>query len=148
MNRTDELPVLPSQLKAVEQIMKGGRTPDPYSEITTGTQLDMLWAEYFATGRIQPIRQLTTSLSLIKHRGTLDQIKSGDLDREKPEVLRAGMLEAVFQSALWSLRSNCEQSPLLFPYCVNILDSEELDGPAQRVLAMLLQSMKPHEKDY
>jgi len=147
MNRTDELPKLSSELKTFEQVMKAGRIPNPYSEITTGNQLDMLWAEFFATGRIQPIRQLTTSLSLIKHRGTLDQIKSGELDRENPEVLRAGMLEAVFQSALWSLRSNCEPSPLLFPYCVNILDSEELDAPAQRVLAMLLQSITEKQKE-
>ena len=146
MNRTDDLPVLPSQLKAFEQVMKAGRIPTPYSEITTGTQLDMLWAEYFATGRIKPIRQLTTSLSLVKHLGTLDQIKAGELDSESPEVRRVGMLEAVFQSTLWSLRSNCEQSPLLFPYCVNILDSEELDGPAQRVLAMLLQSIAEDQK--
>ena len=152
MSRTDELPILPSPLKTFEQIMKAGRIPDPYSEITTGKQLDMLWAEYFATGRIKPIRQLTTSLNLVKHLGTLDQIKDDELDSKDPEVHRRGMLEAVFQSALWSLRSNCESSPLLFPYCVNILDSEELDPRAQRVFAMLLQSIAEeqkgsHEKD-
>ncbi len=146
MGRTDELPTLPSEFKAFEQIMKAGRVPSPYSEITTGTQLDMLWAEFFATGRIEPIRQLTTSLTLVKHLGTLDKVKAGELDPKDPEVLRIGMLEAVFQSALWSLRSNCEQSPLLFPYCVNILDSEELEGSAQRVLAMLLQSIAEKQK--
>ena len=152
LSRTDELPVLPSPLKTFEQMMKAGRIPDPYSEITTGKQLDMLWAEYFATGRIKPIQQLTTSLNLVKHLGTLDKIKADELDIEDPEVYRMGMLEAVFQSALWSLRSNCESSPLLFPYCVNILDSEELEPRAQRVFAMLLQSIAEeqkgsHEKD-
>lgn len=146
MSRTDELPKLSSKLKTFEQVMKAGRIPNPYSEITTGNQLDMLWAEYFATGRIKPIRQLTTSLNLVKHLGTLDKIKANELDSENPKVLRTGMLEAVFQSALWSLRSNCEQSPLLFPYCVNILDSEELDGPAQRVFAMLLKSIAEDQK--
>ncbi len=146
MDRTADLPTLPSNFKGFEQAMKAGRTPNPYAEITTGSQLDMLWAEYFATGRIQPIRQLTSSLNLIKHQGILDQIKAGELNIEDPEIFRIGRLEAVFQSALWSLRSNCEQSPLLFPYCVNILDAEELEGSAQRVLAMLLQSIAEKQK--
>jgi len=146
MNRTDELPELSGELMLFERVMKTGHIPDPYSEITTGTQLDMLWAEYFAAGRIQPIRQLTTSLNLVEHLGTLDKIKAGELDSKNPEVLRVGMLEAVFQSALWSLKSNCKQSPLIFHYCVNILDSEELNGPAQRVLAMLLQSIAENQK--
>jgi len=153
ISRTDELPVLPDSLKTFEQVMKAGRVPDPYSEITTGQQLDMLWAEYFASGRIKPIQQLTTSLNLVKHLGTLDKIKAGELDPEDLEVYRTGMLESVFQSALWSLRSNCEQSPLLFPYCINILDSEALDPRAQHVFGMLLQSIAEeqkgtHEKDH
>ncbi len=141
MDRTDELPKMSSDLKTFKQIMNAGRIPDPYAEITMGKQLDMLWAEYFATGRIQPIRQLVTSLSLSEHIGTLDRIKSGEFDPETPEAQRTGMLEAVFQSALWSLRSNCERSPLVFQYCVGILDSEELEKPAQACLSMLLKSI-------
>lgn len=38
--------------------------PDPYAAIETGDQLDMLWAEYFATSRIKPIRQILTALNL------------------------------------------------------------------------------------
>ena len=101
----------------------------------------MLWGEYFATGTIRPIRQLVTSLSLVEYSGTLEKIKAGELDPKKSEVYRAGNLEAVFQSALWSLRSNCRQSALVFQYCVRILNSEELEKNAQSCLAMLLKSI-------
>lgn len=140
LDRTHELS-LPEGLEAYEQVMRAGRVPDPYAEITTGKQLDMLWAEYFATGRIKPIRQLVTALSLCEHVGTLEKIKTGELDPKVPEVYRKGMLEAVFQSALWSLRSNCVRSPLIFHYCVGMLDAEEFAEPTQSYLGMLLQSI-------
>jgi hypothetical protein len=141
MDRTQELPKLSDGLKAYEKAMSAGRVPDPYAEITTGKQLDMLWAEYFATGRIKPIRQLVTALNLCEHIGTLEKIKTGELDPKVPEVYRKGMLEAVFQSALWSLRSNCVQSPLIYHYGRGILDTEELEEPAQSYLGFLLQSI-------
>lgn len=141
MNRMEELPKLSSELQIFARVMKAGRIPDPYGEITSGKQLDMLWAEYFATGRVQPIRQLLTALNLGEYAGTLDKIKAGELDPKALEVYREGMLEAVFQSALWSLRSNCKQSPLVFQYCVGILDTEELEKPAQACLAMLLKAV-------
>jgi len=142
MEKTDRLPRTSGDLKSFLRMMKSGRIPDPYAEITSGKQLDMLWAEFFATGNIRPIRQLVTALNLVKYQGTLDQIKTGELDSEKPEIYRAGTLEATFQSTLWSLRKNCSQTPLLYHYCVGILDSEELEKPAQSCLAMLLQSIK------
>ncbi|MEE9368813.1 MAG: hypothetical protein V3V05_08105 [Pontiella sp.] len=141
MNKTDKLPKLSGELKAIQRVMESGRIPDPYDDIMTGKQIDMLWAEYFATGTIKPIRQLVTSLNLADYLGTLEKIKTGELDSDQLEVYRAGMLEATFQSALWSLRANCKQSPLLFHYCVGILNSEELEKTAQSCLGMLLQSV-------
>lgn len=141
MNRTDGLPKLSNELRAFERAMKAGRIPDPYAETTTGQQLDMLWAEFFATGRIAPVEQLATALNLCSLAGTIEKIKAGELDPEHPEVARNGMLEAVFQSALWSLRSNCAQSPLLFQYCTGILDSGKLAKPAEACLAMLLKAI-------
>ena len=141
LNKSSMLPKLSSELKTFKRVMEAGRIPDPYGITTSGKQLDMLWAEYFATGRIKPIRQIIHSLDLVGYVGTLDKIKSGELDPEIPEVYRAGTLEAVFQSALWSLRSNCNQSPLAHHYCIGILESEELEKPIQSCLSMLLKSI-------
>ena len=146
MGKTERLPPLDGELKIFSLGMTTGRIPDPYAEITTGKQLDMLWAEFFATGRIKPVRQLVTALNLAQHLGTLDRIKAGELDPKDPEVYRTGMLEAVFQSALWSLRGNCERSPLLFHYCVGILESGQLEASTANVLATLLKSIAEEPK--
>ncbi|MDF7799206.1 hypothetical protein P4C99_07000 [Pontiellaceae bacterium B1224] len=141
MDRVEQLPRVSGELNVYLRLMKAGRIPDPYEEITTGKQLDMLWAEFFATGTIEPIRQIARSLSLVQYVGTLDKIKAGELDPETPEVFHDGMLEAVFQSALWSLKSNCQAVPLVYQYCEGILHSGELDAPAENCLALLLQSI-------
>ncbi|MDF7822403.1 hypothetical protein P4B35_00140 [Pontiellaceae bacterium B12227] len=141
LDKLDRLPRMSGDLKSFQRLMEAGRVPDPYAEITTGKQLDMLWAEFFATGRIKPVRQIVSSLNLVEHAGTLDRIKAGDLDPDQPAVYRKGMLEAVFQSALWSLRTNCSQCPLVFQYCIGILHSEELEKPIHSCLSMLLQSI-------
>jgi hypothetical protein len=141
MGKTDLLPKTSGELKTIQRIMEAGRIPNPYDEITTGKQLDMLWAEYFATGTVKPVRHIVTALNLVENRGTLDKIQAGELDPENLATYRAGMLEAIFQSALESLRSNCKKSPLVFHYCVGILDSEELEKNTQACLGMLLQSI-------
>lgn len=141
MNKSDQLPRVSGGLKAFLRVMKAGRIPDPYGPITSGKQLDMLWAEFFATGTIKPIRQIAESLSLVKHVGTLEKIKTGELDSKQPDVYREGMLEAVFQSALWSLKANCQEVPLVYRYCETILHSGELEQTAKNCLALLIQSI-------
>lgn len=141
MDKVDRLPRVTGDLNVFLRAMKAGRIPDPYGEIATGKQLDMLWAEFFATGTLQPIRRIADSLALVKYVGTLDKIKAGELDPETPEVYRAGMLEAVFQSALWSLKSNGQSVPLIYQYCVGILHDDVLEPSAENGLALLLQSI-------
>lgn len=141
LDKLDELPRLSSELRVFKRVVEAGRVPNPYATITNGRQLDMLWAEYFATGRVKPIRQVLEALELVEYVGTLEKIKNGGLDKADPNVYRQGMLEAVFQSALWSLRSNCAQSPLVLHYCYGILEAEELEKPAQSCLALLLKSL-------
>lgn len=141
LDQLDRLPRMSGELKTFQRLMKAGRTPNPYDEITTGNQLDMLWAEFFATGTVKPIRQIISALNLVAYRGTLEQIKLGELDPEKQAVYQDALLESVFQSALWSLRSNGKAHPLVFHYCVGILQSEELAKPVRSCLSMLLQSI-------
>jgi len=142
LDQTDQLPKLSTDLKRYQRLYEAGRVPDPYSTITNAKQLDMLWAEFFATGTVKPLKQIVRSLALVEHLGTIDKIKAGELDPEDKDVARAGFLEAVFQSALWSLKSNCKEVPLVRHYCVGILATEELEKPVETCLAMLLQSLE------
>ncbi|MDF7806006.1 hypothetical protein P4E94_01055 [Pontiellaceae bacterium B12219] len=141
LGQSELLPRISSDLKTYQRGVEAGRIPNPYDEITTGKQLDMLWAEFFATGTVKPIEQIISALQLVEHLGTLDKIKAGELDIDELEVYRAGMLEAVFQSALWSLKSNCRECPLVFQYAVGILNSGKLEKPVQSCLGMLLKSI-------
>lgn len=150
LGKTEKLPRLSGDMKRFERLMAAGRIPDPYDEITMPKQLDMLWAEFFATGTVRPIRHIVNSLALVEHAGTLERIQSGELDPNELEVYREGMLEAVFQAALWSLKSNCVQVPLVKQYCIGLLLSDELPKPAAATLALLLQSLEnpsPVEKE-
>lgn len=139
MDKVDMLAANDESLKKYRDRLKVLNTPNPYSEILTGDQLDMLWAEYFATSRVKPIRQILTALNLSKHAGTLEQVKAGELDVQSEEVRQKAMLEAVFQSAIWSIRSNCEQSSLLFQYCVGLYESEELNKIEKSYLGVILR---------
>ncbi len=114
--------------------------PDPYKKIETGDQLDMLWAEFFATSRIKPIRQILTALNLSAHIGTLEKIKSGEL-KKTDDVLKKAMSEAVFQSAIWSIMSNCKQFPLVFHYCVGLYESGRLNDTEKGYMGAILQSV-------
>ncbi len=146
LGKADGLPKLSGDLKIFKRVMEAGRYPDPYDVIENPKQLDMLWAEFFATGKLEPIQHLVTSLEWVEHVGTLEKIKAGELNPDELEVYRAGMLEAVFQAALWSLRSNCARTPLVFQYCVGIYQRNVLEEPAQRTLGLLLQSLIDEQK--
>lgn len=142
LDETEKLPRLSTEMTRFKRLMEAGRIPDPYDEITMPKQLDLLWAEFFATGTVKPIKQIVSSLELVESAGTLDQIKAGKLDPQELNVYREGMLEAVFQSALWSLKNNCKNVPLVKQYCIGLLLSGELENSAASTLAMLLQSLE------
>lgn len=144
LNSIETLPIgtdFKEYVSALEQI----NIPAPYQEITSGDQLDMLWAEFFATSRIKPIRQIITSLNLGQYHGTLKKIESKELEITK-DVEQKAYLEAVFRSALWSIKSNCEQSPLVYQYCVSLYLSDELNKIEGGLLGAILKKISEKKK--
>ncbi|MEN8210700.1 MAG: hypothetical protein ABFR31_03210 [Thermodesulfobacteriota bacterium] len=139
LNKTNELPV-GDEFKEYLTNLRKMNIPDPYAAIETGDQLDMLWAEYFATSRIKPIRQILTALNLSANVGTLEKVKSGELKKSN-DVLKKTMLEAVFQSALWSIMSNFKQSQLLFQYCVGLYESDQLNEMEKGYLGAMIKKV-------
>ncbi|MBU1043150.1 MAG: hypothetical protein KJ915_01975 [Candidatus Omnitrophica bacterium] len=139
-NKTKELG-LKEDLKQYRQGLNKIKIPDPYTEITTGDQLDMLWAEFFATGRVKPVRQIISSFKLSKFIGTLEKVKNKKLDINSDDVKQQAMLEAVFRSAMWSLGSNCFQSSLLFQYCVGLYQSDKLNVLEKKYLKAIIQQV-------
>ena len=139
LNKIDELVVANELREHVDSLQKIS-IPDPYQKITSGSQLDMLWAEFFATARIEPIRQIMTALNLSVHSGTIEKFKSGELEKTD-ETMNKLFLEAVFQSALWSIMSNCKQSQLFFQYCVGLYESNELNETEKSYLGYMLRKV-------
>ncbi len=147
LKETDKLGELSKDLKELKNNLEGIKVPDPYTEISTASQLDMLWAEFFATSRVAPIRQIITSSKLRQFLGTLEKIKKGELDIGSEEVEQKVMLEAVLKSAIWSMISNCEQSPLIFQYFLTLYDSDELNKNEKHFLGTILNQVSKNKKE-
>lgn len=111
--------------------------PDVNGEIKSGVQLDILWSEFLATGRYDPIRRIVGALALSKYEGNLDKIEAGE-GKITEEIERNAYLEATYGSAAWSLVSNCKQMPLVFKYCVFIYENEKLDEDIKSRLGFIL----------
>ncbi|WP_372807747.1 hypothetical protein [Pontiella sp.] len=141
LHETQRLPRLSQDLVVFKRLMEAGQVPDPYAPAASRKQLDMLWAEFFATGRIRPLEQIVSRLGLVDRKGTLQKIEAGELDPADESVRRAAQEESVFQSALITLRQYATDVPLVLHYCIGILDAEELEKPAQECLAMLIRSV-------
>lgn len=89
---------------------------DIYREpITTPQHLDWLWQDYLLRGKIEAIEKITTALRLNSYSGALEKAKGMQSKRDiTEEEKKAAYLDAVFQSAMWSLESNAKQhSPVL-----------------------------------
>jgi len=95
-----------------------------YSILEHPAQLDMLWSEFFASGRYDPVMKLVNALSLNEYTGSIEKYKESDNN----ESLRHDVLmEAVYKSAVWSLRENARTHKLVKDYLIYILKNETLE---------------------
>ena len=114
------------------------KIPDTDAEITSADQLDVLWSEFLATGKYHPVKKIVSALALSKYKGTLDKIKSGEIKDRTREIEKAAYLDATYQSAVWSLISNCKQMPLVFKYCIFVYENESLPEDIKNQLGAIL----------
>ncbi len=147
IGKTESLPELADYLEEYKKTLKNIVIPDPYAEITTGNQEDMLWAEFFATSRIKPVKHLIAALNLSKHAEVLDKIKKKEITEINDEIREKAMLGAVFHAALWSLSSNCMNCDLLLQYCIGIYESGELNETEKVYLGAILKKVFKEKKE-
>ncbi|KAF0095291.1 MAG: hypothetical protein E1N59_786 [Puniceicoccaceae bacterium 5H] len=146
LGQSDRLPI-DEQQKAFRNRIADLSPPDGYSEITTPEQLDVLWAEYFATGKVRPVRQLITALNLMKSSEPVGKIQAAALRDEMQQLAAADDATALrsitFKTALWSINSNLRQSQLFFDYCVFLYQKDQLNhtegGLLQEMLKRVIQ---------
>lgn len=112
--------------------------PDPYGTLQDPAQLDMLWTEFLATGRYTPVRRIIDALELVTFAGALEAYPTSD----QTEADRASAIkDAIFQSAVWSLKSNAEQHDRVTHYLAWAAENETFDEEVATVLAEILESL-------
>ncbi|MDI1251448.1 MAG: hypothetical protein PSV13_21480 [Lacunisphaera sp.] len=113
------------------------RWPVPDQQPLQGTQLDVLWGRFFASGRYEPIRALVAVLAYHPHKVVLEEYKKLKNKPAKPPVEL--YKSVVFQAAVWSLQSNIQQDKVVRDYCEGMLLRKELPAAEHALLAGAFQ---------
>src|SRR5262249_37032617 len=109
------------------------------------TILDMLWADFFATGEAEPIRRIVVALNYDKYSGALGQYaKSEKTEKNREEAV----LEAAFGAARWSLESNAEQHLRVGEILEQIYFAGELTQPEKLWLSAILAKAMPEKYEF
>ncbi len=104
------------------------------------TLLDMLWADFYATGEAGPVRRVVTALNYDKYSGALDRYaKSEKTEKDRNDAI----LEAVFKAALWSLESNARQHSRVGEVLEQMHFAGGLTQPEQVWLSVILAKVMP-----
>jgi len=112
---------------------------DIYGTISNPAQLDMLWGTFMASGSYMPILKLIQTLDYTKYQGYLDAFnKSEQTDEDRQNAIN----NAIYDSLVWSLRSNCEQHRLVKDYCYWAVNYENLSVEQKDELNKILKSFK------
>jgi hypothetical protein len=109
------------------------------------TTLDMLWADFFATGEAAPIRRIVVALNYDKYFGALDRFaKSEKTEKDRNDAL----LDAVFKAAMWSLESNARQHQRVGEILEQIYFSDGLTQSEQISLSAILAKVMPDKYEF
>lgn len=97
-------------------------------------QMDMLWGTFFASGKYEPIRQLVRLLDLGQYKGNFNKYK----EAKDTVYEEQAALDIIYQTAKWSIESNCKQHLLVKDYCCFAYDHENLPPQAKQELKEIL----------
>lgn len=116
---------------------------DPDAPLLQASQLDALWGRFFASARYAPVQRLLEPLANTADLGAAERWrKSLQLeadanyplpDLDDPETPADIRREILLRTALWSLRANARQHPLVRGYLEQTLRTGDL-APGARVL--------------
>ena len=112
---------------------------DIYGVIYDASQLDMLWGTFMANGSYQPILKLIQTLDYSKYQGDLDNYKKS---KKTSEDRQKAINNAIYNSLVWSLTSNCKQHKLVKEYCEWALEFENLSAVQKEELKKILNNKK------
>lgn len=116
--------------------------PELGGSITDPVQLDILWAKFMASGGYEPVKILIQTLDYAKYKGSFKKVKWADgLENIPEKKVQNAINEMIYNALTWSMRSNCEQHPLVLQYCQWALKNEKLSGLQRKELKKILSSL-------
>ena len=133
---------LEEEVSFVMDELKATLFPEREATITSPVQLDVLWAKFMASGGYEPVKMLIQTLDYAKYKGSFKKVKWSDgLDKIPEKKIQNAINELTYNALTWSMRSNCEQHPLVLQYCQWALKNEKLSGLQRKELKKILSSI-------
>ena len=125
-----------------ERFIKKG-APVPY-EINpeSADTVDLNWGYFFATGDTRSIRNI---IGALKYAEYLPAVEAWQSSKKSKSDARRFNLGAAFQSAIWSVQSNCTQHRKVLEYCDQLLTSGKLHKDERIHLQAILQSREVNQ---
>jgi len=124
--------------KELYMSIKDESIPDRNGVITDPMQLDMLWAAFSANGSYQTILRLIKTLDYTKYQGDLDKYKTS---KKTEEDRQKAINNAIYNSLVWSISSNCQQHELVLKYANWALTYEDLSEVQKIELKKILAGL-------
>ena len=88
------------------------------------------------------MKMLIQTLDYAKYKGSFKKVKWSDgLDKIPEKRIQNAINELTYNALTWSMRSNCEQHPLVLQYCQWALKNEKLSGLQRKELKKILSSI-------
>ena len=130
------------EMTFVMDALKATLFPELGGSITDPVQLDILWAKFMASGGYEPVKILIQTLDYAKYKGSFKKVKWADgLENIPEKKIQNAINEMIYNALTWSMRSNCEQHPLVLQYCQWALENEKLSGLQRKELKKILSSL-------
>ena len=130
------------EVRFVMDALRATLFPERKGIITDPVQLDILWAKFMASGGYEPVKILIQTLDYAKYKGSFKKVKwADDLDKIPEKKIQNAINEMIYNALTWSMRSNCEQHPLVLQYCQWALKNEKMSGLQRKELKKVLSSV-------
>ena len=138
LGKLDRLPVLYPEADHAAQVkaaLKDVAMPDAYGELKGPEQLDLLWGEFFASGRYRPVRQIVRAFESSAGGDPVALFRMSPRGDEDKALLR---VRVGAQTAVSSFNNSVKQNPLVRQYAQWMLTGEPLSEKEQTFVSAAL----------
>jgi hypothetical protein len=152
-SKTDVAKELQSKLKQRYDKEKVGNKKNPLDRIpdfdkypgiyNAGKYMDAQWGMFMATGGKGPIYKIIeviTKYGEYSEFGNNNKVNKKPSTRDEKEDL---IKRQIYKTAMWSLKSNAEQHPVVRKYCHDILFNDDLDDATKLSLTLIMINTNP-----